>query len=115
MSFSADYEDNQNILIVRLNGTLSGADLIEWKKEMCSRMTEGATRILLDLKSLETFSSDALGVFLSLYKRAREEDGMLKMMNLSPFVSEVFSVTRLINVFEIFNDEEVALRSFPPA
>lgn len=110
--FIVHWENSGIVSILRLKGDLTGPEVQAWKEELRGRIEKENPRLLLDFRNLETLSSDALGALLSAAKRARDNGGDLKIVNLPPFVSEVFSATRLLRVFEIFNDETVALRSF---
>jgi len=70
------------------------------------------TRLLLNFENVEYLSSAALGKLITLNKRIKEENGELKLCNIIPEIYEVFRITKLNRLFEIFDDMEQALRRF---
>ena len=68
--------------------------------------------LLLNFESVEYLSSAALGKLITLNKRIKEENGELKLCNIIPEIYEVFRITKLNRLFEIFDDMEQALRRF---
>lgn len=69
-------------------------------------------RLLLSFRNVEHLSSAALGVLIRLYKQIAEEQGQLKLADISPQIFEVFKITRLNRLFDIYDNTEHALRSF---
>jgi anti-sigma B factor antagonist len=56
-------------------------------------------------------SSSGLRVFVSLMRMLRENNRALKLTNLSVAVKKVFEVVELMDMFEIYDSEEAALKS----
>ena len=69
--------------------------------------------LLIDLKRVEFLSSSVLGKLIRLLKRARQCDGRLRLCSIRPSIFEVFEITQLDKVFEIYSDADEALG--PPA
>lgn len=67
--------------------------------------------IILNLKDVEYMSSSGLRVFVSLMRMLRENSRALKLTNLSIAVKKVFEVVELMDMFEIYESEEAALKS----
>jgi anti-sigma B factor antagonist len=53
-----------------------------------------------------------LGVFASALKKLKKSNGDLKLINLSPTVMELLERSRLDKVFDVFETEEEAVKSF---
>ncbi|HEX8202426.1 MAG TPA: STAS domain-containing protein [Isosphaeraceae bacterium] len=75
--------------------------------------TEGHTQILLNLSGIRYLSSTMLGRLVSVNRRLEKAGGRLKLCCLSPVVSDIFRISRLDQVFQIFEDEEHALKNRP--
>jgi len=73
---------------------------------------ENCTKLLLNFSSVDFLSSAALGKLITLDKKARTRVGTLKMSNISPELSQTFSVTRLDRLFDIARTEADALAAF---
>jgi anti-sigma B factor antagonist len=71
-----------------------------------------AKKLLLSLCSVDFLSSAALGKLITLDKKTMARGGALKLSNVCPDLSQVFSVTRLDRLFDIEKDEADALASF---
>ncbi|MBU0717303.1 MAG: STAS domain-containing protein [Planctomycetes bacterium] len=69
-------------------------------------------KLLLCFKGVDHLSSAALGVLITLNKRVQEQNGVLKLSNITPQIYEVFKITRLNKLFDIRETMEDALRSF---
>ena len=54
-----------------------------------------------------------LGTLVGLFTSARSIGGTIKLANLTHRVGELLQVTKLVTVFEVFDGEEKAVRSFP--
>jgi anti-sigma B factor antagonist len=70
------------------------------------------TKLLLNFENVEYLSSAALGKLITLNKRVKEENGELKLCNIIPEIFEVFRITKLNRLFEIYDEMEQALRRF---
>jgi anti-sigma B factor antagonist len=73
---------------------------------------EGHTRLLLNFSNVQYLSSAALGKLINLKKKVGAVKGVLKLCCIHPDLLEVFKITRLDQVFEIYGEEQVALDRF---
>ena len=74
--------------------------------------TENRRKLLVSLSSVDFLSSAALGKLITLDKKATARGGVLKLSNICPNLSQLFSVTRLDRLFDIEKDEALALAAF---
>jgi anti-anti-sigma factor len=85
--------------------------------ELRSRFVElidaGSTRFLLDLREVPYMDSAAIGETVACAKRAREKDGVVKIV-LQPGgkPDQLFQLTALDRVFQIFSDQATGIASF---
>ena len=79
-----------------------------------SKVVEGASepKLLLDFSNVEHLSSAALGMLIKLNKQVGEQGGQLRLSDIAPPIYEVFKITRLNKLFEIYDTAEKALASF---
>lgn len=69
-------------------------------------------KLLVNFEKVEYLSSAVLGKLVALHKRMKAEKGILKLCNLAANILEVFKITKLDKLFEIYNDHEKAIKSF---
>ena len=73
---------------------------------------ENRKKLLLNFSSVEFLSSAALGKLITLDKKVKAAEGMLKLCNIQPQTYEVFAITKLNRLFDIKEDEADALAAF---
>ena len=71
-----------------------------------------APKLLINLENVRFLSSAAINKLIVLEKRMKAAGGGVKISNVSPEVSEVFTITHLNSVFEICEDQKDAIISF---
>ena len=65
--------------------------------------------IVIDLAEVPYLDSAALGVLVDAVRRVREHDGGISLVSTTPFVRRAFEITRLVKIFQLFDDTEGAL------
>ena len=73
---------------------------------------ENKSKLLLNFSNVEFLSSGALGKLITLDKKVKAHEGVLKLSNIRPEIYEVFAITRLNKLFDIKDDEAAALAAF---
>ena len=73
---------------------------------------ENSKAILLNFKDVEIMSSAALGKLIRLDKKVKKAGGKLKLCSICPNIYEVFTITKLNQVYDIHPDERAGLAAF---
>jgi anti-sigma B factor antagonist len=73
---------------------------------------KGQKRILLNLKDVKYIDSSGIGDLVRSVTSLRREGGDLKLLSPQPVVLDVLRITRLDKIFEVKDDESLAVRSF---
>jgi anti-sigma B factor antagonist len=73
---------------------------------------QGRTKVLIDLGGVNYIDSAGIGMLIAKYLSVRRKGGDLKLLHLNTRGLLVLTITRLLNVFETFETEDAALRSF---
>lgn len=73
---------------------------------------EGKIQVLLDLAWVKHIDSGGLGELVSSHITLDEKGGALKLMHMTESVRELMTVTELLTVFDVYEDEPEALASF---
>lgn len=109
MKFTVKEEGGSKI--VSLDGRLDLATGGDLKEEIKKLVDKGAKRVHLNLQKVEFINSSGLGALVSVIKQVRIKKGRLTLSNLAPYVREIFDITQLSHVFEIFDTEQEAVES----
>ena len=73
---------------------------------------EGKTQVLLDLAWVKHIDSGGLGQLVSSHVTLDEKGGALKLMHMTESVQQLMKITKLLTVFDVYDDEPEALASF---
>ena len=69
-------------------------------------------RFVLDLRGVTYIDSFGVGVIAAKYVSVRRKGGEIKLLKLSPRSHQVMTISGLLRIFEAYDSEEDALRSF---
>ena len=96
-----------------LKGRLDAVTALELKAQFKRLVEGGAIELIADLAGVPFIDSSGLAALVSGLKATRQEGGTLKLAGLSDQARTVFRLTMLERVFEIYDEVEAALASFP--
>lgn len=101
------------IAILALEGRLTiGDGDAALRQDIEDLVKEGRKKVLIDLKGVRAMDSSGLGELVRARDVAERAGCSIKLLHVEDKVASVLEVTRLIGVFEIFEDEALALASF---
>jgi anti-sigma B factor antagonist len=102
-------KQEKSAIVLYLEGRLdrpAGAGLKDEIKRVCNA---GAHRIHLNLQKVDFINSSGLGALVTVMKMVTSNKGKVTLSNLASHVREIFEITQLSDVFEIFESEQEAL------
>ena len=73
---------------------------------------KGHKKMLLNLAEVSYIDSSGIGEMVSGFTTVANQGGQLKLLNLTKRVKDLLQITKLYTVFEVFDDEAAAVRSF---
>ncbi len=73
---------------------------------------QDAPKVLISFTNVDHLSSAALGTLITINNKIRGKDGQLRLAEIDPQIYEVFVITKLNKLFQIFDTSEQALASF---
>ena len=99
--------------IIKLEGKITiGAGDQQLREVISAALANGRTNILLDLSGVTTIDSSGIGELVGSYTTVTNRGGKLKLLHLPAKLNELLHVTQLITVFEVYENEDEALKSF---
>ena len=103
----------EDVTILDLKGRerIRGVTLALHKSIRCLA-DEGKIQILLDLAWIKHIDSIGLGELVSSHVTLDDKGGALKLMHMTESVHELMTITKLLTVFDVYDDEPEALASF---
>lgn len=108
-----DEHENGGVTILVLRGEilLDDGDLV-FRKRVHDLADRGRTRLVLDCGGVTYIDSAGIGMIAAKLKMLRERGGDIKLLNLTTRGQRVFGMAKLLLMFETFDTEEMAVKSF---
>jgi anti-sigma B factor antagonist len=102
-----------DVMILDLKGkiTLGGGDEI-LKDKVNSLVNQGHKKILLNFADVPYVDSAGLGEIVRTYTTVSRQGGSMKLLNLTKRITDLLSITKLLTVFETYESEPEAVKSF---
>ena len=101
------------VVILELSGKLMGGPDAELFDETLKTLIhEGCRNIIVNLERIKWVNSTGLGILISGYTTLRKSGGELKLLKVSDRIENIFIVSKLFTVFDSYQDEDEAVRSF---
>jgi anti-sigma B factor antagonist len=109
----ATSRDVNGVKIIKLDGKVTiGAGDTQLREVIAMALDSGKNQILLDMSGVTTIDSSGIGELVGSYTTVTNRGGKLKLLHLPTKLNELLHVTQLITVFEVYEDEQEALKSF---
>jgi len=99
-------------LIVDCSGRLVFGEESASLRETVKKALAQSPKVVLNLQEVNYIDSGGLGTLVSIFTTARNAGGAIKLASLSQRVGDLLHLTKLVTIFEVFDDEEAAARSF---
>jgi len=104
---------NRNVLILDLQGSFTIGRSEERYRELVNQLlAEGKKELLINLAEVSMVDSSGLGALLKSFNSVKQVEGQLKLLKPSDLTRRLLSITGLVSIFEVFDDETAALSSF---
>ncbi len=87
--------------IIDLDGKLNEVSSQALVQEIDTQLNNNNTKIILNLEKLNFVNSSGLGSLISIVKRVAQNNGKVRLTNLQVFISDLFEITKLTNIFDI--------------
>ncbi len=72
----------------------------------------GGKKIIMNLHDVNYIDSSGIGELVSTYTTVTNQGGHLKLLNLTKKIQELLAITKLLTVFQVYDNEAAALGSF---
>ena len=113
MALRATYRDAGPVTVVDLSGRITlgdGSALL--RKTIRGLLQDERRKILLNLADVDYIDSSGIGELVSGFTAVKNQSGELKLLQLTKKVRDLLQITKLYTVFDIYTDENTAIRSF---
>jgi anti-sigma B factor antagonist len=113
MGLKIDTREVAHVAILDVQGRIVlGEELDDLRTAVRSLVADGKKKIILNLANVDYIDSSGVGELVACFTAVRNAGGELKLLSLSQKVRDVLHVTKLYTVFDIRDDEFIAVKSF---
>ena len=89
-----------------------GEGTISIRNTVRDLLESGSKKIILNLAEITYIDSAGIGELVSTYTTVLNNGGRLKLLNLTNKIQQLLTITKLLTVFDTFENEETALESY---
>jgi len=102
-----------SVTILDMKGKMTLGDGDELlRKKVTALVEKGCKKIVLNLGDVPYIDSAGLGEIVRTYTTVSRQAGSLKLLNLTKRITDLLSITKLLTVFDTFDSEGEAVKSF---
>ncbi|MBI4851648.1 MAG: STAS domain-containing protein [Acidobacteria bacterium] len=113
MSVTFNVREVSGVTIIDVSGRITlGESNIALRDHVNKAIDGGCKSILLNLAELNYMDSSGVGTLVGCYTSAQNRGAKLKLLNLTKKMTELLAITKLLTVFDTFDDEGKAIDSF---
>ena len=103
----------EGVNIIDLSGRITiGEGTVILRDAVRALQQKNERHILLNLAEVSYIDSSGIGELVSSFTTSRNQGGKLRLLHLTKKVHDLLSITKLLTVFEVFDDEAKAIQSF---
>lgn len=109
MDLGLDVTQSGTWTILSVTGEVDVATAPSLRERLVSLVSEGNTRLIIDLTLIDFLDSTGLGVLVGTLKRIRQAEGELALVIPQERILKLFDITGLSKIFVIFDTRDAAL------
>ena len=107
-----DREQDGVVILEPKGKIMGGPDATLLHDKLYEYIDRGKKNVIVDLSKVDWMNSTGLGILISGFTTLRNNDGVLKLANVTEKIQSLLTITKLVTVFEAFDSIEEAVESF---
>jgi anti-sigma B factor antagonist len=101
------------VTILDLSGKITiGEGSVQLREAVKTLLESGNKKILLNLGDVSYVDSSGIGELVSSFTTVKNQQGQLKLLNLTKKIQDLLMITKLLTVFDTYDNEDTAVASF---
>jgi len=100
------------VMVVDCSGRLVFGEESASLRDIVKKLLAQSPKVVLNMHDVTHVDSGGLGTLVSLYTTARNAGGAVKLAKLSQRVGDLLQITKLLTIFDVYDDEVKAAKSF---
>ncbi len=113
MALKINGREMDAVTVLQLEGRIVlGEESNALREKVKNMLNENKKKIVMNMDNITYIDSAGLGTLVAAFHSARAQGAALKLSNLGSKFQEVLQVTKLMTVFEVYDTEDAAIKSF---
>jgi anti-sigma B factor antagonist len=101
------------VTVLDLGGRITlGEGSVQLRDAVRDLISKGQKKIVLNLGEISYMDSSGMGELVTAYTSVKNQGGELKLINLTKKIEDLMQITKLVTVFDIYDDEAKAIAAF---
>ena len=102
-----------DVTILDLSGKITiGEGSVQLREVVRGLLERGKKKLLINLGGVDYVDSSGIGELVSCFTTTKNQGGQLKLLNLTKKIRDLLQITKLLTVFDTYDDEAEAVKSF---
>jgi anti-sigma B factor antagonist len=108
-----DVRSEAGIKVMKLRGRMTLGEAVDrFRQTFDDLLNAGNTRFVIDLGEVSMLDSSGIGLLVRCLTSAKQQSGSVKLLKPSKFAVQTLRMTGLLSLFDVFEDQELAVASF---
>lgn len=108
----SSHEESGVVVLEPKGKIMGGPDATLMHDKLHDYINQGKKKVVIDLAGVDWMNSTGLGILISGLTTLRNNQGDLKLANVTGKIESLLTITKLITVFETFDSVEEAVGNF---
>ena len=112
---NVDIRHKEGVTILDIDGRIIGSESLALKNiidEEIGSVENNNVRMLLNMKQVRAMDSSGLGIIIAAYTSAQRRGGRVALLNVSGNINNLIVMSKLLTIFDRYDDETEAINSF---
>jgi len=106
------YREQNGVVILEPKGKIMGGpDATLLRDKLYEIIEDGQNKVVIDLSGVDWMNSTGLGILISSYTTLRNNQGELKLANVTEKIRSLLTVTKLVTIFDAYDSVDAAVKA----
>ena len=113
-----DIRQTGGVTVLDIDGRIIGAESLALKNIIDGEIDsaeDGEVKMLLNMKHVRAMDSSGLGIVIAAYTSVQRKGGRIALLNVSGRINSLIVMSKLLTIFDRYDDEAEAIHSFQKA
>jgi anti-sigma B factor antagonist len=101
-----------NVVVIKLDELFDAVVAPQFKKQVNDLISSSCSRLVVDMQDCKLMDSSGCGALVASLRTVEKHSGDIRIARPSPQAKDLFELTRLHRIFEIFDDLDSAVKSY---